>query len=451
MEPFSDVLKMGSITAFLEGRPKMLGNSISEKIRNLIMLAFCLVLVYTATAYAFNRILGSNIIPGDGLIFRGSADGKDSVQVLIGYGQYLDGDTVKWNLTDWDDSVVTIHSAQTISGAKTFSALISGSAGLTVSSGTVDLTGATVNLGTGAVQTLEIEDGTILFGDFNSATMDTIHDSHFEWKKSTEAAGAYRDGTPINFKEGSNVTITITDHAGDSSTVEIASTGGATWPGWHESGSANTIDTLIFLEGWGITITTIAGDGDTLKVEIDTATVKGLMVQQTSFDLHFVSLSAGSDDSIEVITPLSVKFGNLTYPDIVRVINTSGQDAQLCTLVYAGHVPWEWRSDLDSMSFPLRTATTLITDAYYKLNLFAMTTNGGFSDADTNKYTGSQLASSSGGVFRHVAVAGGSIGAVGPGAMIFALVECMVDAGNDTVDAGGVIRVYGDASYARPN
>jgi hypothetical protein len=424
----------------------MHGSSLKEQIRNVVMLSFCIVLILSVVAYAFNRTFGPDFISGEGLVTRGTGDGKDSVHVQLGYGMYFDGDTVKWSLIDWSDSVVTIHSAQTISGAKTFSALITGTNGLTINAATVDFTGATVTLGTDAIQTAEIQDAQVAWAKLTSAVQDSIDKPRFQWKEDTE--GTYRYGTPIRFQESTNMTITVTDHAGDSATIAFQSAGGAVWPGWHEADQTNTLDTLVFKEGYGINITQITGtNADTIHVEIDSAVMKSLLTVQDFSVLHYNANAGGIEDSVEIIWPVSGKYGAVTHSNLVRVINTSEEDAQLCTLEFDGDRPMGFVGDCDSITLDvIRTSTASTTDAYAKLIFYGMTTGGGYPDEDTVKYTGSATASASAGLPSQLSVAGGSIGPIGTGARLLAKVEVMVDPA-DTCDVKGRIKVWGDRTY----
>lgn len=165
----------------------------------------------------------------------------------------------------------------------------------------------------------------------------------------------------------------------------------------------------------------------------------GLISTYTQFwGENDLAISWGTDDLVDVFYPVSEKFGNVTHPYFVRNINAGGasDDDQKDTLVFSGRLPLSFTNDIDSITIGYRTSTTTATTSGIKVIVYAMCDLSGFAPADTVKYTGSQIASASAGVWNWLSVAGASINAIGAGSWIMVLVECEMDftAQAETVD-----------------
>lgn len=92
-----------------------------QKNKGLIFpLAIVLLFSYAIAYGQANRAGGPNVTPGDGLV-KNAAPESTAFHVLLGWAGFIQADTTKWFVTGGlDDSLATIHSAQTISGTKTF-------------------------------------------------------------------------------------------------------------------------------------------------------------------------------------------------------------------------------------------------------------------------------------------------------------------------------------------
>ena len=150
-----------------------------------------------------------------------------------------------------------------------------------------------------------------------------------------------------------------------------------------------------------------------------------------------LSVTWGTDDSVEVFFPVSEKFGNLTHPYFVRNINNSGAaDDQKDTLFFSGRLPLGFTNDIDSITVPYRTSTTTAATSGIKVVVYAMCDLIGFAPADTVKAVGAQIASGSAGIWDWLTINMADSSAIGAGSWIMVLVECEMDytAHPETVD-----------------
>lgn len=95
-------------------------NKKSRKVLGVVISLVIVILSVYAIAYGqiFNRLAGPNVTPGDGLV---SHVDSTAWHILLGFGFYIQSDSLKYDFTAAGDSVMLLSGVQTVTGAKTFS------------------------------------------------------------------------------------------------------------------------------------------------------------------------------------------------------------------------------------------------------------------------------------------------------------------------------------------
>lgn len=308
-----------------------------------VVVIFVLLLYAIAWGVGINRIVGGNVEAGRGLGL--GANDPDTLHVIPGWGNRIGGannDSVIVDVAAVDDSFVTLFSTQNnISGAKTFTTnVVSMSAGLTVSAGTVSLPANEIgDAEVAGIDSAWVTDGGLIAADIKSGNI----------IKLGKVSGQVALYDSLIFAAGTNVTL---DQTGN--TITINSSGGATAAGWHLGGQANSIDTLIFKDGNGIKLVQSLGNGDTLSIDVlkaygllfDTDTLK---VDTTTLNSLWINDGAGEINAaadFNFVTPIAVT--NLVADSATMVISSAylGADAVSdSTKIANGGIGW---SDLNS-------------------------------------------------------------------------------------------------------
>jgi hypothetical protein len=349
---------------------------LGEKIRIVFVLIGICMLLYVPAWAVINRVVGSNIVAGDGL--RLSPDSPDTVHVNIGWGFYLDNDTTKPNVTQiWTDSLWEMIFTM------------------------VETTDAVIDSAVGAERAAVAAkaDSALAF------THDGIKDWHIDWGSGTgqvNLADVPQTAWRVFYSNGSGV---ITELALGADGTYLRSNGASaaptfdTPPGGDPGAAIN--DSIWYYDEWG-----------GLNFAVDWA----------------------NSDSFAIFFPISEQTdGAYTHRYFVRIVNISGTDNLSIPIHFSGTIPGGFSNDCDSVTVAFRTSDTDTTVTKINLRIFAEKTAGGFAPEDTAKYAGNSFASGSAGTWDWENIPGASIDPIAELSQIALEALCYADAG-DTLD-----------------
>jgi hypothetical protein len=345
---------------------------LGEKIRMVfVIIGVCLMLYVPAWA-VINRIVGGNIVAGDGLIL--GVDDPDTMHVLTGWTVTIDNDSVAIDTTNlWAlFTIGRIESTWIVDGGIGAADLHANAVG-NAQCEQIDSTWIT----DGSVGTHTIKDGGIFGEDIAAYTIDS-----------------------------SKITNTVVK------VVRGVNTAAAQWKTNH-----------VLLEG-GTDITLDASDS---SIKISYSGAGGNYDQFWPDNPAGMAVSWGTVD-MDVFFPISEKFGDVTHPYFVRSVTRGTADDKVDTVVFSGRLPLAFNSDIDSITFAYRTSTTTAANAGVTWQVFAMADLSGFATADTIKMNGDLVASSGAGVWEWLSVPiADSAQEIGAGSWIFVYAICGLD------------------------
>lgn len=414
----------------------MRGKKIADWITVFFVVGCLLSLLYAvAVAVGINRIVGSNVVAGLGLVL--GTDGKDTVNVLegrglkidtdsivvlCGWGLKFDGDSLEANATSLGDSLATLWSVQTIVGTKTF----------TSASGVIIGVG-----GTDGKLTLFAEDGgtdhSTIFQPGTQTQNITytlpVDDGTTNQYLQTDGSGVLTWATPT----GSGDMLKATYDVAVNSVVDDVDTVGTQIAAAlsHRAYSTHThtgVDST-WITDVGIGYQDLAsaciesvkikagsiGYGNLASACVESTKVKAASLCETNMTWRG-AFWGGADLSIRtgVTSQLSVYYplANDSVDFFVRNINEGALADQIDTIVFSGFLPVSL-PDIDSITFNMRSTDTDTAASGLKVRIGKRTTELAPITAvcDTMK----AFASSSANAWRHITVAGTKIDAVAGG------------------------------------
>jgi len=436
----------------------------------IVSMAIILFLMY-AIAYGqpFNKILGGNITPGDGLVKH-----ADSIafHILCGFPFYISFDSLKYDFTAATESLVGTWNTQTILGTKTFtsaSGVILGADGqdgkLTIFSeqGVTDYSvvfvpHATMTQNTSytlptndgdASQFLQTNgSGALIWatpsgsGDMLKSTYDVDVDGVVD---SAETVSHGIISNLIHDTTAANWAAFIADDTLEHETISDII--GAHVTGNTETGITVTFEdgdnTLDFVVALGINIEDAEVD-DNITVneskDVDTTGTKisDALGNRASYStihdslwkpVELIPKSVPSnwktddepEDSIDVFYPVA----DGKHPSFCWVKNFSSQPAQECTLVFSFYAT----EDIDSVFYGLNTETTTsdtssIAFVFLKQNRSGADTTRVYPTTHDAKY----ITSGTAGVWSYATMMSDSIGTVSRGQTLIVWMICKLNA-----------------------
>jgi len=370
---------------------KVFWRGLEPKIRTVLLIVTLLGILYVPAWAIINRIVGSNVVAGDGLIL--GTDGSDTLHVLDGHTIVIDNDSVEVN-----------------------------EGGNFVWTGGQDFTSATLSFPADAVDaTAEIADDIITVAKFADG----------DWGDLTVATNVVTlDANVVATGEILDQTIVKADIDTTSTFVFGAA--------YHKTSAT---DDSMFMSK--IYIDAVSG-GDASKADIHDSLYANTPGYITKYDQFWgendLSVDWSVSDSVDVFFPVSEKIdGALTHPYFLRVTPSSGAVGdQTIKIYFSGRLPMGFTEDCDSITLGYRTTTIDTLQSKVNLHVFAMKTLSGFAPADTSKYVGVSVSSDTTDLGATVGwdwltITGASIGAIGEGSWMMYEVLVLVDQ-SDTVD-----------------
>lgn len=345
--------------------------TLHEKVRIVVMLCLA-IMILAVPAYAiFNRIVGGNVVAGDGLKL--GANDPDTMHVQVADLLAIYGDSVGLDTTAfWTymlESGGHVESTMVVDGGIGAADLHINAVG-NAQCEQLDSTWIT----DGSIGTSTIKNGGIFNEDVADYTLDSAKATNTFVKGISESGGTWVSGY-VTFSEGTDITITQS-----SNDIEIA-----------YSGAGGNYNQFWGAEQMGVKWTT--------------------------------------SDSVAVVGNIGDIFNGLTHSSFVRSLNTSQTvDDQEDTIIFSGRLPMGFDQDIDSITFGYRTSTTTAATSGVIWQVFAMADLSGYAPEDTLKMAGAQVASSSAGIWDWLSIPiADSSQKIGAGSWIFVYAICAMD------------------------